>query len=167
MSLKPKDYWLIGVSTLIGMTLVFVLLSTDHNTVAHTIIGVTAGLVLLAIGFGVVKPNLRRNRREILEVFESAAIPRDARVEITFEPDVTLRNPRLSLNTLARDVMVDEVWFHDRGSLQSPQDIALWNRGVYYRGIVSKYKKLTVLISNNGTSTANIVARLVGYKDKE
>jgi hypothetical protein len=166
MSLKSKDYWLIGVSTLIGMTLVFVLLSTEHNTIAHTIIGVTAGLVLLAIGFGVLKPNLRR-RREISEIFESAAIPRGARVEITFEPEAPLRNPRLSLSTRSRDVMVDEIWIHERGSLQSPQPIALWHKGVYYRGIVSKYKKLTVLISNNGTSTANIVARLVGYKDKE
>ena len=165
MSLKTRDYWLISIATLIGMTLVFVLLSALHSTIAHATIGVTTGLLLLGIGFGILRPAFSRRRHEIQEFLESAAIPRGARVEITFEPDQALRNPRLSLSTRARDVTVDEVWVYEQGTLRAPQPIALWSRGVYYKGVVSQHKKLTILISNNGQQTANIIARLVGYKE--
>jgi hypothetical protein len=165
MSLKRNDYWLICISVVLGMTLVFVLLSTEHNTFALTILCVVASIFLLAIGFGVLKPIVAHRKKEILEYLESAAIPRGSRVEISFEPEITLRNPRLSLLSKSRGVQVEEVWFHEHGSLTSPQPIDLWGKGVYYRGVVNQHKRLTVLISNNGPSTANIVARLVGYKD--
>jgi hypothetical protein len=166
MSNKNKDFMLMSATTVVGMVLVFVLLTVKENPIVSTVVGISAGLVLLVFGMTVAKSSLHRHRR-IVDFTDSVTIYPGTHLDIIFAPPVSLKNPKLSLASKNTKVEVDEVWHNGVGTLMGrPKPLYYWHTGQYYPGLVDYHSAIIIRVSNNTSKPAVVTARLVGYAEK-
>lgn len=167
MKSKTRDFIIWGVTTIIGMALMFVLLTTKESPVFATIAGITVGFIALVIGLTLTKANLHKRHRSILEYTDSATIPPKAHIDIIFNPPDGIRNPKLMLSSRVHQVEVEEVWHNGVGTLLgTPRALYYWHRGQSYPGHVNYHTSLVIRIFNHSDHSAVVVSKLVGYKEK-
>lgn len=167
MKSKTKNAVLMSTTTVVGMTLVFVLQTVKENPILSTIVGITVGLVFLALGLTIAKSDPHRRRRAILEYTDSATVSPHSHIDIVFNPSRGIRNPRLTLDSQNHKVEVEEIWHNGVGTLLGkPRGLYFWHQGQSYPGLVDYYTSLIVRISNVSPRPAVVVSRLIGYREK-
>ena len=167
MKPKTQDAILLSSATVIGMTLVFVLLTVKENPALATVVGITAGLLFLVFGLSIAKSRLHRKHRTIVEYSDSAEIEPGDHIDVVFSPPVGIRSPRLTLASHNHKVEVEEIWHNGIGTLMGkPRALYYWHRGQLYPGIVDYHTALIIRAFNPSLQPAVLVAKLVGYQEK-
>jgi hypothetical protein len=157
---------LMSTTTVIGMTLVFILLTVKDKPLLSTVMGITVGLVLLVFGMTVAKSSLHR-KKKIADFSDSVTIYPGTHLDIIFSPPVSVKNPKLSLTSKNSNLEVDEIWHNGVGTLMGrPKPLYYWHSGQYYPGLVDYRSAIIIRVSNNTTRPAVVAARLVGYAEK-
>lgn len=165
MNLKSKDIGIMTALVIVGMALMYMLISAKVNTFLLALIGLAVGSVLLVAGL--IGQMVARTKKPYLELTDSVSIPSGSCIDIIFAPMETLTNPHLTLSSLVYDLDVEEIWHGEKATLGGKaRALYQWHSGKTYPGAIDHEHALIARIRNKSPNVAIVSARLVGRAKK-
>ena len=160
--------WPAFTAVAVGMTLVFMLLSSSHFPRRAVEGGIGIGLVLVCASLW-HRTSCREKKSASEIIVDQATVVVDARgsAEIILGPQKPITNPTLYLATRGRPITVEDAWHEEVSVLSSPRLTTYWNRGVVYPGVLDSRRVLRVLLRNEGRTPALVWARVTTHISKE
>jgi hypothetical protein len=155
----PLDLLLIISSSLTGASLLYLIMSSTHVPKIISALLMGLGVALLATS---VWWNNKKHATVVVK--EYIEIEVGGRHEILMSPSTPVEDPRLYMTSKDLPVVVEEVWWGSGGTLTEAAPLKNWSRGVTYPGTLDDDHKMKILLRNEGSSPAKVLARVATHK---
>lgn len=159
--LTTIDLLLIITTSLTGAALLYLWTSSTQTPKKFS-------ALLIILGVALISASLWWGKKKHATVVakEFIEIEVGGRHEILIAPPNPIKNPRLYLTSNDIPVMVEEVWWGEGGTLNESSPLMRWRRGVTYPGTLSEGHSMKILLRNEGSATARILARVATHEKK-